>query len=300
MSRAPHAFGLHLVTTWPKSRRLMPHLRPSSSSPVRLCYREFSLSPKPATTLATCSGIVRAATLLIALFTVHLASAQTFLGYTLKAGPTLATQRWDGFEQSPLIAYHADLQVERLDYSSPTSLFASLGYHQRGSAIRSRGFQYRDPATGQEVTIRPQSLRFVFSNLGLTLGGKQHYAVGDRRGFVSLGLRGEYNLATDFGDTDGVNDDFGYGLAYPDDVYVRDFVYGVDVGVGLELQLSAKLDALLELRISPDVSQQYDQPPLQFFSPVTGNNESSGQRRINNVSIELSVGLRLLPEAAYE
>ncbi len=245
-------------------------------------------------------AVLRTATLLFLLATIQLSSAQVFVAYALKGGPTLATQRWDNFEQSPLLGYHADLQVERLDYSSPTSLYASLGYHQRGSAIRSRAFRFVDPVTGQETSFRPQTLKFVFSNVGLTLGGKQHYAVGSNRGFVSLGLRGEYNVATDFGDTDDANVNFGYGLAYPDDAFVRDFTYGVDVGVGLELPLSGKLDALFELRISPDVSQQYDQPPLQFFSPITGNNESGGQRSINNVSIELSVGLRLLPDAVYE
>lgn len=225
--------------------------------------------------------------------------AQTFTGYAVKGGGVLATQRWDGFERDPLLGAHVDLQVESVSYDKPTSFYASLGYHQRGSAIRTRAFRFVDPGTGQETSFRPEALRFVFHNAVLALGGKQHYAVGENRGFVSFALRGEYNLATDFGDTDDRNVNFGYGPAYPLDDFVRDFLYGADVGAGLELALSARTDALFEIRLSPDVSAQYDQPPLQFFSPVTGNNESSGQRSINNLSVELSLGLRFLPDAAY-
>lgn len=226
--------------------------------------------------------------------------AQSFTGYAVKGGGVLATQRWDNFERDPLLGAHVDLQVESVSYDKPTSFYASLGYHQRGSAIRTRALRFTDPTTGQEVTSERTSLRFVFHNLALALGGKQHYAVGQNRGFVSFAVRGEYNLATDFGDTDDRNFNFGYGPAYPIGDFVRDFLYGADVGAGLEIALSARTDALFELRLSPDVSAQYDQPPLQFFSPLTGNNESSGQRSINNLSVEVSVGLRFLPQAAYE
>ena len=226
--------------------------------------------------------------------------AQTFTGYAVKFGPTLAMQRWDGFERDPLIGYHADLQVEQVSFERPTSFYASLGYHQRGSAIRTRAFRFVDPVTGVESSFRPEALRFVFHNLALALGGKQHYAVGTNRGFVSFALRGEYNLATDFGDTDAQNFNFGYGPAYPLAEFTRRFLYGADVGAGLELPLGARTDALFELRLSPDVSAQYDQPPLQFFSPVTGNNEGAAQRTINNLSLELSVGLRFLPDATFD
>lgn len=226
--------------------------------------------------------------------------AQVFTGYALKAGPTMATQRWDNFDQGPLFGYHVNAHVERVDYGRPTSFYAALGLHQRGSAIRSRNFRFVDPVSGQEVVVRPETIAFVFSNLVLGLGGKQHYAVGKRRGYVLLALRGEYNLATDFGDTDDRNINFGYGPAYPVEEFVRKLTYGADVGAGLELPINGKLDGLLELRFSPDVSQQYDQPALRIFNPFTGNNESAGQRRITNVSIELSAGIRILPDAVYE
>lgn len=226
--------------------------------------------------------------------------AQSLTGYAIKGGGVLATQRWDNFDRDPMFGGHVDLQVETVSYDKPVSFYASLGYHQRGSAIRTRAFAFTDPRTGEEVRFRPEALRFVFHNAVLALGGKQHYAVGEHRGFVSFALRGEYNVATDFGDTDDRNVNFGFGPAYPIDEFARDFLYGADVGAGLELALSARTDALFELRLCPDVSAQYDQPALQFFSPVTGNNESSGQRTITNLSVELSVGLRFLPDAAYD
>ena len=229
------------------------------------------------------------------------AVAQTFVGYAVKGGGVLATQRWDNFDRDPLIGPHVDLQVESVSFDKPTSFYASLGYHQRGSAIRSRAFTFRNPTTGQEERFRPEALRFVFHNLALALGGKQHYTVGRNRGFVSFALRGEYNLATDFGDTDDRNLNFGFGASYPVDEFTRKLLYGVDVGAGLELPLSARTDALLEIRLSPDVSAQYEQPPLQnVFNPRTGNNEGVAQRNINNLSVEVSVGLRFLPDAAYE
>ena len=250
----------------------MPSLAPA----VLSCLLLLGLSPKPA---------------------LH---AQSFTGYTLKGGGTLATQRWDNFDRDPLLGTHVDLQVESVSFERPTSFYASLGYHQRGSAIRTRAFTFVDPSSGEETRVRPEALRFVFHNLALAVGGKQHYAVGDKRGFVSFAVRGEYNLGTDFGDVEENRLGFGFRPAFPVDEFVRDFLYGADVGAGLELPLSSRLDALLELRLSPDVSAQYEQPPLQAFNPQTGNNEGVGQRSIRNLSIELSAGLRFLPDAAYE
>ena len=143
-------------------------------------------------------------------------------------------------------------------------------------------------------------MKFIFSNVGLTLGGKQHYAVGNTRGFVPLACAGSTTWLPTSATPTRRTSTTATGSPTRTDAFVRKFVYGVDVGVGLELPISGKLDALFELRLSPDVSQQYDQPPLRFFSPITGNNEAGGQRRISNVCIELSVGLRLLPEAVYE
>ena len=229
------------------------------------------------------------------------ATAQSFIGYAVKTGGVLASQRWDNFERDPLIGAHVDLQVESVSFEKPTSFYAAVGYHPRGSAIRTRAFVFRDPNTGEEVRFRPEALRFVFHNAALSVGGKQHYAVGGHRGFVSFALRGEYNLATDFGDTDDRNLNFGLGTTYPVDEFVRDFLYGVDVGAGLELRVSSRVDALFEIKLSPDLSAQYEQPPLQnVFNPRTGNNEGTAQRSINNLSVELSVGLRFLPDAAYE
>ena len=248
----------------------------SAASAVFTCLLAVGLSPKPAL------------------------RAQSFTGYTLKAGGVLATQRWDNFERDPLIGTHVDLQVESVSFEKPASFYASLGYHQRGSAIRTPAFVFVNPSTGQETRVRPEALRFVFHNLALAAGGKQHYAVGKHRGFVSFAVRGEYNLGTDFGDVDESGLALGFRPNFPVEAFVRDFVYGADVGAGLELPLSSRLDALFELRLSPDVSAQYVQPPLQAFNPQTGNNEGLGERSINNLSIELSVGLRFLPDAAYE
>ena len=254
-------------------------------------------APLPMSATVRCA---LACLLLVGLSPKPVLHAQSFTGYTLKGGGVLATQRWDNFERDPLIGTHVDLQIESVSFEKPTSFYASLGYHQRGSAIRFPAFTFVNPSTGEETRVRQEALRFVFHNLALAAGGKQHYAVGDNRGFVSFAVRAEYNLATDFGDVDESNLALGFRPAFPVDAFVRDFLYGADVGAGLEMPLSSRLDALFELRLSPDVSAQYEQPPLQAFNPRTGNNEGVGQRSINNLSIELAVGVRFLPDAAYE
>ncbi len=231
--------------------------------------------------------------LLLALATAASLLAAQYTGYSIKGGPLLGIQNWDNYPNQPLYAYHIDLQVESISDEQPRTLYASLGYHRRGSTIRSRnGFTQ----TGEVVRIEP--LKFIFNNAVLALGAKQTYPVGNFRGHVALALRGEYNINTDLGGAIAErSNELGYGIFYPIDEFVNDFVYGIDLGAGLDVSISPRLDALLELRVSPDLSRQYFQPSFTY----SRNNQSGGSQQvvepettINNISFELSVGLRFV------
>ena len=230
---------------------------------------------------------------LVALIPVTLRAQLT--GYTLKAGPSVATQRWDDFEQDPLLGYHVDVQVESISEASPRTLYAALGFHRRGSAIRTGRRTYVDRATGQEVRVEGRTIPFRFDNLALALGVKQVYPFRENaRAYFLVGLRGERTLSVDLGG-DAVNQNYGYGLSYPVEEFVTRWLYGVDFGGGLDFELSPSLDGLIELRISPDLSRQYFQPPLNnVVDPFTGNNIALRERSIRNLGLELSLGLRLL------
>ena len=215
--------------------------------------------------------------------------------FVMKGGPSVATQKWDDFEQDPLVAFHLDAQVESISESTPRTLYAALGFHRRGSAIRTGRRTYVDRVSGEEVRIPNTTIPFRFDNVVLGVGVKQAYPLGAAsRVHFALGLRGERTVAVDLGG-DALGANFGYGLAYPVEEFVTRWLYGVDFGGGVDVPLAANLDGLVELRVSPDLSRQYYQPPLgNVVDPNTGASLSLRERSIRNVGLELSVGVRWL------
>jgi len=216
------------------------------------------------------------------------------IGYSLKIGPTMGVQQWDGFDQGPLFGYHADIQVENISETDARTLYAGLGFHQRGSANR-----FRYSVLGRNE-IRQTTTKFIFNNAVLTAGGKQIYALQNMQGHVSIALRGEVNInsATKINDQELQNNEQ-FLLAFPQEQFVNRFLYGIDVGAGIDFPLSPTLDGLLEIRISPDLSRQYFQPPFNGFDPFSGNNRNYPERRINNITFELSLGIRLIRYSEY-
>lgn len=224
-----------------------------------------------------------------------LAGAGQYAGYVVKSGMSVATQRWDDFEQDPLVGFHAVGQVESISPGAPRTVYAALGFHRRGSAIRTGRRTYVDRTTGEEVRVANRTIPFRFDNVALTLGAKQIWPVGEStRVYFAVGVRGERTVAVDLGG-DAANQNFGYGLAYPVEEFVTRWLYGVDFAGGFDFELAPALDGLIELRVSPDMSRQYFQPPLaNVVDPVTGNNIALRERSIRNLSLELSVGIRVL------
>ncbi|RMF04750.1 MAG: hypothetical protein D6772_00155 [Bacteroidetes bacterium] len=247
------------------------------------------------------------------LLSVGVARAQgTFYG--IKGGLTIANQQWNDFEREPLLAYHAILSAESLPRQGRFSLFAQLGYHVKGSSIR-RAFAGNPFGVG---VFRLPSQKFEFYNIGLTLGAKQRLTDDPNASFYYLfGIRGDYTVDTNLDEYNTFVDEVNSGSstivvsrnAFPLDVYyngstllgVRRINYGLTVGGGYEMMFSQYIGALIEFTVNPDFSLQYQQPRIEnAVNPFNPNsNTVIPERRIRNLTFELTVGLRFLRKVEY-
>ncbi len=219
--------------------------------------------------------------------------------FGIKAGPSIAAQNWSGLQTSPLLTYHGDLFLESIPAQGQFSLWTSLGYHIRGSRItRRNGVDF----SGNIFRIPGES--FQFRNLSLAAGGKQVFkytALGDI--FYTLGVRLEYNISTNLGDFDELNNLGNVRLFYPLNSYdfIRRVTYGVSAGGGIDIPLSETVGAFIMVTVAPDLSMQYNQPPIDNvvdpFRP--GQTIQLSERRIRNFSLEISAGFRFLRKIIY-
>lgn len=217
-------------------------------------------------------------------------------GYTfgVKLGPTLGFQQWNDFQRDPLLGWHAAAFMETLDEEDRYCLFGSLGYHQRGAALR-----YRFSNGGLLSPL--VSSKFLFHNISLTLGARQKFDFNDRvKYFYSLGVRGEYTVATNLVDYVEINQ-VNRTLFFPDNEFVNPVTAGLTISVGMQYHFAELSSIIVELSIMPDVTRQYFQPPIPNvadpFNP--GQIRDLAAREIRNVSLELSVGFRFLNKYIY-
>jgi hypothetical protein len=214
--------------------------------------------------------------------------------FGIKGGMTLGIQQWNAFDRDPLFKYHGIVYVESYDEdNNENALFAQAGYHVKGSAIRNARFRLNNGNIG---TFPTQEFRF--HNASLTLGAKKKFDVNSMKGYYLLGIRGDYNL---FNNLDEYSDDNIIFLSYPQEQWVRRFTYGATVGGGFEFMFSELVGGVVELTVNPDLSRQYIQPPLDDVpDPLNpGNSRSISERRITNITLELTVGLRFLRIVEY-
>ncbi len=220
--------------------------------------------------------------------------------FGIKGGPSIGVQNWGGsFQQDPMFRYHAAIFVESLPEANQWSLYAQAGYHPRGSAIRRRRFI--DVISGNPV-IPPTDV-FLFHNAALVLGAKQKFDLGvSNKWFYSFGIRGEYTFDTNLDIYTRFNEQFPAFSIYPydDKFYINEFNYGFSGGAGLEFQFSEFIGASLEFAVNPDFSFQYRQPAVpNIRDPWTGQNTTIPERRIRNITFELSLGFRFLRKVEY-
>ena len=217
--------------------------------------------------------------------------------YVFSSGATIGSQRWDNsFDRQPLLQWHGSIAAESVNNDDDRgSLFAQIGYHVKGSAVRVQYINYNGTGAFQTTD------RFKFNNISLILGAKQKFPLGGgtSKYYYFGGIRGDYTVSTNLEELREANGNNGWAAAfYPFPQYVNKIMGGVSIGGGVETPFSDLVGAEFKLSIHPDFTLQYNQPPIPnviindpFFQ---GQNTTIPQRRIRNVAIEFSIGLRLL------
>ena len=228
---------------------------------------------------------------LLSLATLATIQAQGGYVFGVKGGPTLALQQWNAAQRDPLLRYHGDIFIESLDDANQYTLFAQAGYHVKGSSIR---FDFFPNGSTDRVIFTDN---FQFQNLSVVLGAKQKFDLGiSNTWFYSFGIRGDYTIDTKLRPP-GIEDTDPQARFYPLEGFVNRFNYGISVGAGLEFPFSEFVAISLEGTINPDLSLQYNQPNITTGSSIGPSNIN--ERRIRNIAIEFSLGLRLLRKIEY-
>lgn len=213
-------------------------------------------------------------------FGADLASGQGFV-WGPKGGLSLASQNFSGFQRDLLSTWHGSLFIENLTEENKYALYAQVGYHNRGSAIRSQRFVN---SNGQ--VVGPRTFRSEFGNIALQLGGKQKFDLGvNTQWYFGVGLRGEYNIKVELPEIYRNIEDL-----------TNSFVYGVNAMVGIEYMFDRLAGVMIEFNIAPDFSDQIYIPAQQsVFNP----NQILPEQRIRNITYEITVGFRLVREIIY-
>ncbi len=201
-----------------------------------------------------------------------------------KGGLSLAQQSTKGYQRDILTAWHGDMYIESLSEEDKYALFASIGYHQRGSAFRTQSFIGQN---GSRIPARTR--KSVYDNAVLQLGGKQKFYLGPwSKWYFGVALRGEYNLSVELAPE-----------VYPSTLEdrVTKFVYGVTANIGVEHMFTDLVGVLLEFNVMPDFSDQLIIPA----QPAFGNpNRIIPENRVRNVTYEITLGFRFLRKVIYE
>jgi hypothetical protein len=229
-------------------------------------------------------------------------NAQGF-AWGIKGGPTLGQQKWDNsLDRKILFKYHGVLYIESLDETSQSfSLFASVGYHVKGSAVR---YYYTTTQGGYGGKFKRE---FKFQNLSLTVGGKKKQPFGPNlTSYYLIGIRGEYSFKNNLNAIrDAAYDCERLYLPYDNAGSVKKIIGGATLGAGLEFHFSELVGGIIEVTLQPDFTRQYYQPPQSnLINTCSWNNQpgtsvSVAEREIRNSAIEISVGFRFLRKVEY-
>lgn len=217
--------------------------------------------------------------------------AQSFI-FGPKFGPLVGLQQWNGLQRDALLAGHVAVFIESYDEEdNPSSLFAQIGLHQRGSAERNLVI---DRSIGEAFR---RTITYKFNNISLMLGAKRLLNMESKaRPFYTIGIRAEYTVKTNL---DRYENSV-FQTYFPSDFFVNKFNYGVSAGGGFQYQFGDLVGGTVELTISPDVSKQYEQFPINVTDPRNvGSTRTLPQQDVRNLSLELGVSLRLLRKVEY-
>ncbi len=213
--------------------------------------------------------------------------------YTVKGGLTIGTQKWEGQDQDPLFSYHGAFSIESVSEEKSFGVFAQLGYHVKGSAWRNAIISN---VGSSNFTFA--SRKFKFQNVALLLGFKKYLReTSNSKLYYLLGVRGDYTVDTNLSEYEDDNARIMQPV-YPFDGAVRKFNYGVTAGAGTEFPFTEFVSGIIELSISPDFSNQYQQGAVTTNSPSQGL-RNYGEKKFVNLVFEVSVGFRFLHKIEY-
>ncbi len=220
------------------------------------------------------------AILVLLLLPGSIISAQGF-AWGPKGGLSLAQQSTRGYQRDVLFAYHGALYMESLSEEDKYALFGQIGYHQRGSAIRTPAFTNMN---GNRIPARTR--KSIFGNVAFQLGGKQKFDLGLwSKWYFGVALRGEYNLSVELPDIYETLED-----------QVTKFVYGVTASIGMEYMFSELVGGLIEFSVHPDFSDQIIIPAQRA---INNPNQIIPENRVRNVTYEITLGFRFLRKVIY-
>ena len=205
-----------------------------------------------------------------------------------KFGTALAFQQWSTFDPNPKLAFHGSIFIESAPEDKKGSVYAQLGYLQRGSSIRQ--FSFNGNFFGNSG--------FVFNNIGLELGIKRVISLEKKiQPFYSVGARLEYTVSNNLKQYER----FGSPV-YPHDDFVKNVVYGITIGGGFQYQLSEFYGGSIEFALCPDLADQYYQPEIKnVINPYpTGERTITlKERQIRNVTFEIRLAMKFLRKVEY-
>jgi len=223
------------------------------------------------------------------IFFNNLVQGQSFW-FGSKVGPGLNFQSWGsgnnttGINRDVAFSFNGDIFIESYDQLGRGSMYAALGYHSRGSAVRF--FSFNNDVLNQT---------YRFNNVVLEVGFKKAAArIKSLETYFLLGVRGEYTVSNNLGSFNQAGN-----LFFPSKEFVRNINYGVTAGGGFEFYLSPMSNGFVEFSIHPDISIQYEQPPIANVMDPFGNRVNLPLTQVRNLSMELKFGIKFLRKVEY-
>ncbi|MBT8232473.1 MAG: hypothetical protein HKO66_04105 [Saprospiraceae bacterium] len=208
-----------------------------------------------------------------------------------KLGPTLGFQNWNGTERNAMINYHFAAFIESIDPDYNGALYAQLGLHSRGSGIN----------VVSSITNFRANQAFVFRNISFQAGAKKRLLTNSlKTPYYFVGLRLEYQLSNNLQEVQERYFGSVASLYYPLPDFVNKWTYGLSFGGGIEFLGSEYVQPVVEVSISPDIAFQYQSQTISgITNPYNGQPTTLPERRIRNLSLEISLVVRFMRKVIY-
>jgi hypothetical protein len=228
---------------------------------------------------------------LLLIFNVLFSAHSQSYWFGAKGGFAMNNQSWGngfgsvGVNRDAMFSFNGDVFIESFDEEKKGALYAQLGFHTRGSALRF----FSNNGNFNALS------KYKFNNLVLELGAKKpFFSSDDYAPYLILGVRGEYTVANNLRTVSQFAE-----IVSAD--YVRKFNYGVTFGGGFEMVMSELSNVFVEATMQPDYSFQYEHFGISNVRNPWVPNERIDlpATQVRNLSIEIKVGVKFLRKIEY-